>query len=306
MELGDERQLLLDERAHVGRHAIRIARCAMPVSTSLRSELAGVSPGGTSSRDIRSAARRARTCSAPRHRSVAAMSSRRIEIGQPRARAQVPLAVGEQRMAAFGDRRAQADRGQRVLQRAPGAHVHVHVARGDQRQRRGAAERLQCSRGARRRRRREAAPRRSRRDRRRRRAIQRASRRLGGGDRGSHSARQRERAQATSSRVERGKRLSGRAAPAARDELGEIAVRARSVAIEHEPGAVEQRELAADDELQAGLLGCEVGAHHARQRAFVGDGECAVAERPAPARRAPPGCDAPRRNEKFVRQWSSA
>ena len=34
----------------------------------------------------------------------------RIERGQPRARAQVPLAVGEERVTALGERRAQADR----------------------------------------------------------------------------------------------------------------------------------------------------------------------------------------------------
>ena len=67
----------------------------------------------------------------------------RIERGEPRARAQVALAVGEERVAAFGERRAQADGRERVLQRAPGAHVHVHVARRDERQSGGARKRLQ-------------------------------------------------------------------------------------------------------------------------------------------------------------------
>ena len=53
------------------------------------------------------------------------------------------LAVGEERVTAFGERRAQADRRQRVLQRAPGAHVHVHAARRDERQSRGAGKRLE-------------------------------------------------------------------------------------------------------------------------------------------------------------------
>ena len=48
-----------------------------------------------------------------------------------RARAQVPLGVGLSAQPAFGDRRAEADRGQHVLQRLARAHVHVHVAGGD-------------------------------------------------------------------------------------------------------------------------------------------------------------------------------
>ena len=46
----------------------------------------------------------------------------------------MPLAVRVQRVAAGGERRLQADRGQRVLQRAPRAGVHVNAARGRQRQ----------------------------------------------------------------------------------------------------------------------------------------------------------------------------
>ena len=67
----------------------------------------------------------------------------RVERGEPRARAQVALAVPEERVAALGQRRTQADGGQRVLQRAAGAHVHVHVAGGDQRQAGRARQRLQ-------------------------------------------------------------------------------------------------------------------------------------------------------------------
>ena len=41
------------------------------------------------------------------------------------------LGVGLEREAAFGDRLAQARRGERVLQGLPRAHVHQHVAGGD-------------------------------------------------------------------------------------------------------------------------------------------------------------------------------
>jgi hypothetical protein len=55
----------------------------------------------------------------------------RIDRRQPRARTQMPLAVRMKRVAAFGERLFHADRRDRVLQRAPGAHVHVNVAGGD-------------------------------------------------------------------------------------------------------------------------------------------------------------------------------
>ena len=69
----------------------------------------------------------------------------RIERGQPRARAQVPFAVRKQRMTALGERRVEADRGERVLQRPSRPRVHVHVASGDQRQAGGARQCLQAS-----------------------------------------------------------------------------------------------------------------------------------------------------------------
>ena len=58
-------------------------------------------------------------------------------------RPQVPLAVREQRQPGLLDRRAEPRRRQHVLQRTPAARVHVHVARGDQRQVERLAELLQ-------------------------------------------------------------------------------------------------------------------------------------------------------------------
>ena len=52
-----------------------------------------------------------------------------IEPGKPRALAQVALAIGMQPRTRLGDRDAVAHRGQRVLQTAPRAHVHVDIAR---------------------------------------------------------------------------------------------------------------------------------------------------------------------------------
>jgi hypothetical protein len=48
-------------------------------------------------------------------------------------RAQVPFAVLEQPPPGLGHRRAMAHRREHVLQRASAPHMHVHVARGDQR-----------------------------------------------------------------------------------------------------------------------------------------------------------------------------
>ncbi len=42
--------------------------------------------------------------------------------------------------------------------------------------------------------------------------------------------------------------------------------------------AVLEAELAADDELEAALAGREMGAHGARDRALVGDGQCRITE----------------------------
>ena len=142
VELGDQRELVLDQLAHVGRAPGRRRTAApSPLRPARADATPGVAPGGTSSSGILVAqlVERERAARDEIERGVGQLA--RIERGEPRARAQVALAVGEERVAAFGERRAQADRGQRVLQRAPGAHVHVHVARGDERQARGVGER---------------------------------------------------------------------------------------------------------------------------------------------------------------------
>ena len=56
-----------------------------------------------------------------------------IELRQPHAQPQAALGVRIQRMSALGERLAQAHRGEHVLQTAARSHMHVHVARGDQR-----------------------------------------------------------------------------------------------------------------------------------------------------------------------------
>jgi hypothetical protein len=59
---------------------------------------------------------------------------RRIELREAHAQPQVALGVRLQRLPALGHRLAQPDRRQHILQRLARAQVHVHVARGNQRQ----------------------------------------------------------------------------------------------------------------------------------------------------------------------------
>jgi hypothetical protein len=68
---------------------------------------------------------------------------RRIDCSQRLARAQMPLTVGKQAVAGLRHGGLVTDCGERVLQRAARAHVHVHVAAGDQRQLQTFAQRLQ-------------------------------------------------------------------------------------------------------------------------------------------------------------------
>ena len=67
---------------------------------------------------------------------------RRIDSGETRDRAQVTLAVRVQSKASAIDRGADARRSEDVLQRAPAARVHVHIARGHERQAEFAAQGL--------------------------------------------------------------------------------------------------------------------------------------------------------------------
>ena len=70
----------------------------------------------------------------------------------------------------------------------------------------------------------------------------------------------------------------GRAAPRASDQPGERAV-ARAVGGErHELERIDAAELRADDERQLALLGRDVRAHHARERALIGERQRSIVE----------------------------
>ena len=68
------------------------------------------------------------------------------------------------------------------------------------------------------------------------------------------------------------------AAPTAGDEFGQIAVALALGGEQHQLRAVGKADFAAEDQRQAAFLGCGMRAHHARERAFVGEGERTVAE----------------------------
>ena len=139
---GDQREFFFDERHDGRRNAVGVA---------LRGAFVG------------QAAQRLRGCQ-PRQHAVARVvvldlvqpkaaarghgqrgGQRRghVHLGQPRARAQVAFGIGLQGKAALRHRPADTDGGHHVLQALASAQVHVHVARGHQRQARGRGQVLQ-------------------------------------------------------------------------------------------------------------------------------------------------------------------
>ena len=163
-ELSDQRELVLDQLADVAGNAVAIAP-----RKSFLGQLAQVRRRRFVRRHdflgILVAQLVERKCAAPRDRGRLGEQCGRIDRREPRARAQMALAVGEERVAAFGERLLQPDRGERVLQRAPRADVHVDVAGGDLRQPARLRQARRSVRAARGRRRGLRARRRSRRDR---------------------------------------------------------------------------------------------------------------------------------------------
>jgi hypothetical protein len=67
-------------------------------------------------------------------------------------------------------------------------------------------------------------------------------------------------------------------APRLRDDLAEILVAADVDAEEHELQAIGEREFRSDDEVHLRVARSFVGAHDARDRALVGDGDGGIAE----------------------------
>jgi hypothetical protein len=291
----DQRELVLDQLADLGRAA---RRRPIPPRQSLLGELAQIRPGsvprGHDFLRIFVAQFVERKRAALGDRNGLREQCGRIDRREPCARAQMALAIGVQRVAAFGERPLHPDRGEGVLQRAPGAYVHVDVAGGHLRQAGRVRERSAMR-----------EPR----------AIAGAGEELDGDPRparkdGGYPARSGERgiigANRGRSRVCARFRIGRhpkrekagrerrdivarqcvasflRATPPAGDELRQVAV-ARAVGGEqHELRAVPERHLAADDERKTNALRGDVRADDARERAFVGEGEGRVTQRLRP------------------------
>ena len=205
------------------------------------------------------------------------------------------LGVGLEREAALGDRLGEARRGERVLQGLPRAHVHQHVAGGDDRQAgelrdaddavdevvvAGAVQQLEGDRGA-------VLepglqPHRVRED-----VLERLRRRRHEQREALGQAGERGRVRHLAFDVARVREVAALlGAPARdRDPVREVAVAAPRLRQQHQArvrrAAARQRQahLAADDEVQLLRLGLDVRANDAGERALVGDRERAVAER---------------------------
>ena len=132
-ELRDERELVLDQGAYFGRNAAAVA--VRQAGFGQRAQVRGRRRAGRHDLlGILVAQLVQRERAAPRDGERFREQRRRVDRRQPRPRAQVPFAVGMKRVAAFGERFPEPDRGDGVLQRAPRARVHVDVAGGNLRQ----------------------------------------------------------------------------------------------------------------------------------------------------------------------------
>ncbi len=138
-QLRDERELVLDQLTHAGGHAGGKARAQSLLGDLSQVRGRRVARGRELLRVLVAQAVEGEGAALRDAHSLGQQPGR-VELREPHAHAQVPLGVGVERAARFGHRRAQPDRGQRVLQRAARAHVHVHVAGRHQRQLYGAAE----------------------------------------------------------------------------------------------------------------------------------------------------------------------
>jgi hypothetical protein len=131
-ELGDQPQLVLHQARHLGRDSRREApaqagfgQLAQPARRRVarRDQLARVFVFKRIEREP----------AALGNRHALGEQFRRIKLRQAHAQAQAALGVREKRLPALRHRLAQADRGEHVLQAPARAHMHVHVAGGNER-----------------------------------------------------------------------------------------------------------------------------------------------------------------------------
>jgi hypothetical protein len=271
-QLGDDGQLLLQQRAHLaGNAAGPVPRRALP--GELRQPGGGrLAPGHQLAR-ILVAQFLQREGAAVGNGHGRGQQLRRIQPRQLGAVAQVPL------------RQAVADRGEHVLQLAPPRVVHVHVAGGhrlDAQPRRQPERRLEQRGVVAIAQHRHAQPQGA--------LVTRGQPaavflRAGSGGAEQPLAGQPDQQAVRGSGDAPGQVLPGevvaalaRGAAAARDQRADLAVAAPRRGQRHELQAVIEGELAADDQPGARFLRAHVGAHHAGHGALVGECQRAIAE----------------------------
>ena len=132
-KLGDERELVLGHLAHLRRHATGKAP-AQAVLGQLREPALRRMLRRHEFRRIFVAQLMERKAAALGDRHALREQFRRVKLRQPHAKAQAPLGVRVQRLAALRHRFAEPHGAQHIVQALARAQVHVHVARGDERQ----------------------------------------------------------------------------------------------------------------------------------------------------------------------------
>ncbi|OQC04174.1 MAG: hypothetical protein BWX79_02545 [Alphaproteobacteria bacterium ADurb.Bin100] len=131
LQLGDQRQLVLDLFLHGGGHALGVTHAGALLGVVAQGHR-GRGAGQHGLHGVLVAQLVQAEAAARGHHRGVGQQPGRVKRGQAQARAQVCLGVGLQAEAALGHRRAQAHGGQHVVQHLARAHVHDHVARGHQ------------------------------------------------------------------------------------------------------------------------------------------------------------------------------
>ncbi len=134
VQLGDQRQLVLDQLAHVRRDRALGEAPAQPLlgeHAQMRGRRFAL---GDQLVWILVAQFVERKTAALGNTQRFGEELGRIELRQPQSQPQMALGIREQGVSAVRHGRAQPDRGERVLQRPARTHVHVYVAGGNERQ----------------------------------------------------------------------------------------------------------------------------------------------------------------------------
>ncbi len=275
-ELGDELELVLELIAHPGGHAAGPDRGGAFLHLPAQPLRRGVTVADALERVlVAQLVEREATALGDRH---AFFQQRdRMQPRQARARTQVTLAVGRERVAGGVHRGTEPDRGERVGQCTPPARVHAHIAGRDPRQPGRVGKPLEplqaraLGRTQDARHRDPAAPGKGPRQ-----PVP-VGHRIGGARIGlpQHQA-------AGRAGFQIGARQAvlalGRSLARARDQAGQPRVAGAIGRQQHEAQAAVELEFAADDEMQPAAAGRHVRAHRAGERALVGQRQRAVAE----------------------------